>query len=197
MAKSAHPIDWVKGAGDGMLAAARMVYIFGRNADDADERVLVRAKSNMGEEGSMTFAFDIVETNVEGETRRWPAAADRSDVGGQAEEDRRRRAGQGRQGPQDDTTKRAVAVEWLTSLLMFGEMHAKDIEAKAEDAGISSRTLRRAEEELGASSGSSTGGSARAATTGGRSLRGTRPRRWARRRGRPRKGDETSTGRAR
>jgi hypothetical protein len=148
--KNAHPIDWVKGAGDGMLAAARMVYIFGRNVDDPDERLLVHAKTNISDEGSMTFAFDLAETQIEGEDveiGRLLLIDPLSAVNPTKIADDR--PGKGGKDGGDDTTKRAVATDWLTSLLMFGEMHSKDIDAKREEAGITARTLRRAREELG------------------------------------------------
>jgi hypothetical protein len=146
--KNAHPIDWVKGAGDGFLAAARMVYVFGRNVDDADERLLVHAKTNISQEGSMTFAFDLAETEIEGkatEIGRLLLVDPLSEVSPVKIADDR----PGKKGGGDDSTKKAVASEWLTSVLMFGEVHAEELKTKAEEAGLSWRTVRRGLEQLG------------------------------------------------
>ena len=45
--------------------------------------------------------------------------------------------------------KLAVATEWLTSLLMFGEVHANAVKAKAAVDGLSWATVRRAAKQLG------------------------------------------------
>ena len=149
--KNAHPIDWVKGMGDGLLAAARMVYIFGRNADDPDERLLVHAKSNISAEGSMTFGFDMAETMIEGkdtEIARLILIDPLSEESPtKIADDRPGRAG-GDGG--SDPTKKAVATEFVITLLMFGELHADKLKDKADEAGISPRTLRRGIEGAGA-----------------------------------------------
>ena len=58
----AHPLDAIGGSGGGLRAAARVAYIFGVNPEDADERVLAPAKSNIGpERKSFLFELDVVE----------------------------------------------------------------------------------------------------------------------------------------
>ena len=150
LAKNAHPIDWVKGAGDGMLAAARMVYLFGRNSDDPDERLLVHAKTNVSDEGSMTFAFDLAETTIKDENTeigRLLLVDPLSSVAPIKIADDR----PGKKGAADenDPTKKAVASEWLTSTLMFGEVHSDVVKQKAQETGLSWRTIRRAMDQVG------------------------------------------------
>ena len=145
--KKGHAIDAVLGTGSGFKANARAVYLFGRNVDDPDERILSAAKINGAEEGSMTFNFDLAETEIEGVTTEIPRLVlvdPMSDVPPhKILED-----GTNESKKEGDPVKRAVAGEWLTSLLMFGELHKDVIRKKADEDGLAWRTIRRAADGL-------------------------------------------------
>jgi hypothetical protein len=145
--KKGHALDAILGAGSGFMANCRVVYLFGKNVDDPDERVLAAAKSNVSEEGSMTFSFDLVETEIDGEITEI-AKLDLLDPLSDVPPHKILEEGTNA-GKNVDPTKRAVASEWLTSLLMFGELHADDVRKKADEDGIAWRTIRRAADKLG------------------------------------------------
>jgi hypothetical protein len=123
------------------------VYLFGRNVDDDDQRVLACAKTNVAQEGSMTFAFDLAETEVDGqevEIARLVLVDPLSNI------EPHKIMAHGTKGAEGgDPAKRAVAAEWLTSVLMFGEVDADTLKDKADDSGLAWRTLRRAGDALG------------------------------------------------
>ena len=51
-------------------------------------------------------------------------------------------------GAGDGATKKAIAAEWLTTLLMFGEKPAKGIEEEGRQHGVSWASIRRAADEM-------------------------------------------------
>jgi hypothetical protein len=146
--KKQHALDAVLGGGSGFMANARVVYLFGKNVDDPDERVLACAKTNISEEGSMTFTFDLVETEIDGEVEE-VASLTLLDPLSDVPPHKILEEGTGKGKDDVDPTKRAVASEWLTSLLMFGELHVDVIRKKADEDGIAWRTIRRACDKLG------------------------------------------------
>ena len=145
--KKGHAIDAVLGSGSGFKANARAVYLFGRNVDDPDERILSCAKINGAEEGSMTFNFDLAETEIEGQATEIPRLV-LVDPMSNVPPHKILEDGTNESKKEGDPTKRAVAGEWLTSLLMFGELHKDVIRKKAEEDGLAWRTIRRAADAL-------------------------------------------------
>jgi hypothetical protein len=139
-----HPLDLVKGAGDGLVAAARIAYLFGPNPVDEDERVLTAAKCNIGPRPpSLRFELDVEEFDdgvdagllvYRGETT---VTADDLIASGQ----------KGRPRPE----KRSRAAEWLARYLWAGDgaRPVKEIQEDARHHGFSWRTVRRAADELG------------------------------------------------
>jgi hypothetical protein len=62
--KSGHPLDAIGGSGSGVPAASRTAFVFGRDPDDADRRVLAPAKFNIGPQPK-ALAFDIDTEDLE------------------------------------------------------------------------------------------------------------------------------------
>jgi len=150
--RTAHPLEALAGAGSGLPAAARFVYVFGRNPNDGDERVLAPVKVNRIRaqfsfiyemQDAATFTKDgkpmeigrLLLVNEYGDV-------DASEViafngGGKASDG-------GVAG-----VRVAIAGEYLVGVLMFGVRDAKEVADEGKDAGFSFRTLQRAAEQAG------------------------------------------------
>jgi putative DNA primase/helicase len=123
-------------------AAARVVWGFARDPEDPIRRLMLFGKSNVGPE-MPGLAFRIVGTENGRATIEWMAgevAANLNEVLSR-EAEQQREASTGR--------KSEAAVELLREMLANGARLNSDIEAAAEAAGISERTLRRAKLQLG------------------------------------------------
>lgn len=115
------------------IALPRLVHIVAKTT--GGERLFVRAKSNLGQDGD-GFTFDIEDREgiacarwgqfIEGDANALLAASQ-----------------------QDSPSRLEAAQEWLLSVLSPGPMGAKEIESKAEDAGHAHRTVDRAKKQLG------------------------------------------------
>lgn len=152
----ADPLEAIGGASGGLVGASRVVYIFGADPKDPDQRVLAPAKSNIGPVDTATeFSCEVVGWKVNRQRggpitlkvfRLKPvthhsattAAAVTSFVGGK---------GKAGEDP-TDPTRLAMAEEWLTGLLKDGPMKATDIEAEAAKVKVSWGTVRRAQATL-------------------------------------------------
>ncbi len=150
-----HPLEALTGSGSGLPAAARFVYVFGTNPKTPEERVLAPVKVNVARADTST-AFELVSKEVllvpKGHRSRRltvevgnlmiltddsPVSA--SDV----------LSWSGKRGaPAGGDTKRAIASEWLTGFLMFGEKAVIEVEEEGVKAGFSWATLRRASEGM-------------------------------------------------
>jgi putative DNA primase/helicase len=154
---NAHPMEALAGAGSGLPAAARAVYVFGRSPKNPEERVLAPVKvNNFKADTSCVFELDdrqLVITPKGGRTimidvGRMVLLSDEGDIdasqvisfngGGAASQD-----GSG------GAAKKAIAAEWLTGELMFGPKPVKEVEDEADKAGFSWATIRRAEKAIG------------------------------------------------
>jgi hypothetical protein len=146
-----HPLEALSGAGSGLPAASRFVYVFGRNPKDGAERVLAPVKVNAAEmpasvlyemDGAAVFTHDGKEIEV----GRLTLVSDDSDIDASqviAFKD------SGKAAEDAHGVKGAIAAEYLTGLLMFGPKPAKDVENEGKAAGFSWRTLQRAGEKIG------------------------------------------------
>jgi RecA/RadA recombinase len=145
VAKGAHPMDAIGGAGGGLRAAARIAFLFGRNPDDADERLLACVKSNIAPEPA-TFAFEIDVDHFDdtGEVAYLVEAGERGDSVADA---RIMIDLVGSQAPPD--AKRSAACEFLIKYLRFGPRPAKELREDSKQYGHKWATIRRAADELG------------------------------------------------
>jgi hypothetical protein len=126
------------------IAAARAAFIVTRDPDNDDptRRLFVQAKNNLaGDSGGLAFrveqrlvANDIVASAITWESERIVRSADEI-------------LAANREG--SETPERSEAVEFLRAILSNGPLPATEIEAEAKGAGISMRTVRRAQKGLG------------------------------------------------
>jgi len=148
--KSGHPLDMIGGQGSGLPAAARAAYIFGRDPDDPDRRVLAPAKFNIGPfPDAFAFEIDVAEQD----TGDYPLLVPDEEL--QAFDAMRLFQPQAKTGtatqvgrPRD---KRAAAAEWLTTYLADagGPVKASTIQEDAKQYKMSQKTLRRAADDMG------------------------------------------------
>jgi len=147
VAKNAHPAEAILGASSGFAAAARFVYVFGANPNDPDERVLAGVKTNVSEVGAMAFSFEVCELEIDGKPSQRPRLVLVEEQSKVTAHDVVQYRGSGDVAG-GNVVKKAVAAEWLTSLLMFGALPVKDVQKQAEDTGISWATVRRSADEI-------------------------------------------------
>jgi putative DNA primase/helicase len=120
------------GGSIGFVAAARVVWIFTKDRQDPDRRLMLLAKSNISadprglayciiqsESGQPVIQWESEPVNIDLEDALMPVAVERESA--------------------LDGAKR-----WLQQLLGTGPMSAKDVEEAAERAGLSQATVRRA-----------------------------------------------------
>jgi hypothetical protein len=143
---SGDPIDAIGGGSSGMVAAARMGFLFGRDPDDIDRRVLCCVKHNICEKPpEMAFEIDVRTLPKVGELPILiPDGECTFDPMRMLRVDRNGRAGR----PPD---KRAAAAQWLTNYLYAAGVPVRATKAM-EDAlqfGITSKTLRNARVDIG------------------------------------------------
>lgn len=150
--KDAEPLSMIGGNSSGLVAAARMAYLFGIDPDDTDGRMLCWAKGNIRDKPqAIRFELDVKPVTVVGEmpyllydneldfdpSRMFGKPVDPSRVG--------------KHGPRPD--KRAAAAEWITNQLWTvykgkPAPAAKIIEDAKQD-GMANKTLRRAAADMG------------------------------------------------
>ena len=147
--RTGHPLEAFAGAGSGLPAAARFVYVFGRNPNDGEERVLAPVKVNAIRAES-SFLYEMQDAAVftkdgkQIEVGRLLLVNDHGDV--DASEVIAFNGG-GKASEQVSGVKAAIAAEYLVGVLMFGPRDAKEVADEAKDAGFSWRTLQRAAEK--------------------------------------------------
>src|SRR4029453_10847811 len=142
--------DAMLGTGSGFMANARALFVFGKNADDPDQRLLVGAGANHSDDEGrgMIFEFDLAPTEINGEETE-VARLLLVDPDAVIPGDKVLRDSNALTETKGSPIKRAIASEWLTTLLMFGEVHADKIKARAAEDGLSWSTVRRASDQLG------------------------------------------------
>lgn len=154
---NAHPLEALIGAGSGLAAAARLVYLFGTSPTNPEERILATAKSNIGRARSVLFEL------MEREIVLAPRDSNRIHAYsvGQMQlldldckltaHDVLRYNGNSKGnagGHGARAAARAIASEWLLALLMGGPVKQSELQAEAATCGISWATVRRAADEL-------------------------------------------------
>jgi hypothetical protein len=113
------------------VAAARTVLLVGKNPQDENERVIVCTKNNLAAHPA-AIAYEIGEGQF-----RWKGVSKLT-----ADDILRPTSPEKQSGLEE-------AVSFLREALSNGTRSSKDIEKEAETFGISTRTLRRARQELG------------------------------------------------
>ena len=125
------------GGSIGIIGAARMAFVVGKDPQDENRRVLASTKNNLARSPkSLMFTLEEAEgTAVRG---NWLGDSEVSAKDLLAT-------------PQDQehADARSEAVEFLSDVLAEGPVPARDIIQSAKDAGIAEKTLRRAQKVLG------------------------------------------------
>jgi RecA-family ATPase len=125
------------GGSIGIIGAARMAFVVGKDPQDENRRVLASTKNNLAvPPASLMFALEEAER---GSVRvNWLGQSEVSAKDLLAT-------------PQDQehADARSEAVEFLNEVLVDGPVAASQVKEEAEDAGISERTLARAKKVVG------------------------------------------------
>ena len=125
------------GGSIGIIGAARMAFVVGKDPQDENRRVLASTKNNLAmPPQSLMFGLEEAES---GSVRvNWLGQSEVSAKDLLAT-------------PQDQehADARSEAVEFLNEVLADGPVAASQVKEEAEDAGISERTLARAKKTLG------------------------------------------------
>jgi hypothetical protein len=125
------------GGSIGIIGAARMAFVVGKDPQDEDRRVVAPTKNNLAmPPKSLMFGLEEVQS---GSVRvNWLGHSEVSakDVLATPQD-------------QEHADARSEAVEFLNDILADGPVEASQIKEEAEDAGISERTLARAKKALG------------------------------------------------
>lgn len=143
--KDAHPLSAIGGNSSGLPAASRMGFIFGVDPDDIDRRILATVKHNIrAKPAELAFETDTEELDIVGEV---PFLI----VQGETEFDPRRLlviTGDGKPGRKPE--KRTQAAEWLATTIFMngGPMPAGQVFEDAKQYGLSSKTVRRAADDM-------------------------------------------------
>jgi hypothetical protein len=125
------------GGSIGIIGAARMAFVVGKDSKDENRRVLASTKNNLAmPPKSLVFGLEEAES---GSVRvNWLGQSEVSAKDLLAT-------------PQDQehADARSEAVEFLNEVLADGPVAASQVKEEAEDTGISERTLARAKKTLG------------------------------------------------
>src|SRR5215216_767496 len=125
------------GGSIGIIGAARMAFVVGKDPQDENRRVLASTKNNLAmSPASLMFSLEEAES---GSVRvNWLGQSEVSAKDLLAT-------------PQDreHADARSEAVEFLNEVLADGPVAASQVKEEAEDAGISERTLARAKKAIG------------------------------------------------
>lgn len=143
--QTGHPLQAIGGSGSGVVAASRMAFLLGIDPADEDRRVLAAVKHNICEK-PRALAFDIDTETIE-EVGDVPMLVFDSEVDFDAM--RLVQTSQpGKVGRPPD--KRAAAAEWLTNYLhASGPIMAGKVIEDAKQYGMTTKTLRRAANDMG------------------------------------------------
>ena len=125
------------GGSIGIIGAARMAFVVGKDPQDEDRRVVAPTKNNLAmPPESLMFGLEEAEG---GSVRvNWLGRSELSarDILATPQD-------------QEHADARSEAVEFLSEVLADGPVAASRVKEEAEDAGISERTLARAKKTLG------------------------------------------------
>lgn len=143
-----HPLAGIGGGGSGLVAAARMGFVFGTDPEDRDRKILCTVKSNIRELPE-PVAFDVDVDTEQDTIKEVPMLLY---TGETAFDARRLLASQEAGTPGRKPDKRAEADEWLTMHLFSQPNYTLPAGKVYEDAkqyAITQKTLLRAASDMG------------------------------------------------
>jgi hypothetical protein len=125
------------GGSIGIIGAARMAFVVGKDPQDENRRVLASTKNNLAKPAA-SLLFSLEEAARGAVRVLWHGETEISAKDLLAT-------------PQDEekADARSEAVEFLNDVLADGPLSAKQVVQEADDAGIAEKTLRRAQKLLG------------------------------------------------
>src|SRR5215203_3298185 len=123
------------GGSIGIIGAARMAYVVGKDPQDENRRVLASTKNNRATP-PQSLMFGLEEAEGGSVRVNWlgPSEVSARDILATPQD-------------QEHADARGEAVEFLEEVLVDGPVAASQVKEEAEDAGISERTLARAKKE--------------------------------------------------
>lgn len=147
MSKKANPMDAIGGASGGLPGAARMIYAFGKTDDmNDDARIIVNIKCNIAEQPKgIVYTVDSVDLDSGAEAGR--LVIDQEDVEVDAI-DVLTSSGTKQGETSESAPKKAMAAEWLTTMLSGGAQRVESLKTMAQVEGLAWRTIRRAAEDV-------------------------------------------------
>jgi hypothetical protein len=125
------------GGSIGIIGAARMAFVVGKDPQDENRRVLASTKNNLAKPPK-SLMFTLEEATSGAVKINWQGESEVS-------------ATQLLATPREEehADARSEAVEFLNNVLANGPVSASQVKEEAEDAGISERTLARAKKMVG------------------------------------------------
>jgi len=145
--RNSHPLAAIGGASSGLAAAARMVYIIGRDPEDKDRILMCNIKSNLRDEPE-PFEFNLDEEDVEN-FGPMSILIDQGEASGYDVMNLLSRPGRGGKLGRPPT-KREAALEFLIEYLSAAPKHearSTDVIEDAKQYGVTKRTLEGAKAE--------------------------------------------------
>lgn len=146
--KSKSVLGAIGGSGSGLAAAARMVYLWGRNPEDTDHGMLCNVKASVCQQRKpFAFEFDTTDTKEVGEI---PLLLPQGEV--EFDVEKLVKGGPGENGKRGrKPEKRAAAGEWLSHYLFNAgkPMKASEIFEDGNQHQFSAKVLRGAADDLG------------------------------------------------
>lgn len=147
--KSSHAQAAILGGSGGLVGASRAIFAFGRTDDMNDEdRCLVTIKCNIGDHPKgIVFQMDSVDLADDVEAGRLVVTQEDVEIEPQ---DVLSSTGKSKGADNDspNSPKKAMAAEWLTSMLASGPQKVESLKSLAMVEGLAWRTIRRAAEDL-------------------------------------------------
>jgi hypothetical protein len=125
------------GGSIGIIGAARLAFVVGKDPQDEERRVLASTKSNLAKPPS-SLLFGLEETGGGAVRVKWlgESKVSAKDLLATLQD-------------QEHADARSEAVEFLEDVLADGPVPASQVKEEAEDADISERTLKRAKKMVG------------------------------------------------
>jgi hypothetical protein len=124
------------GGSIGIIGAARMAFVVGKDPQDENRRVLASTKNNLAmPPASLMFGLEEAEGGSVRVTWLGPSEVSAKDLLATPQD-------------QEHSDARSEAVEFLNDVLADGSLPAKQVVEEADDAGIAEKTLRRAKRIL-------------------------------------------------
>lgn len=134
--KSNLPALYRPGGSIAFVAAARAVWLFAKNPDDAAQRLMLPGKLNLAADQT-GLSYTVIEATHGVAAVAWGGTVERSPDAVLEPE------------PAEARSERLEAMDWLMDRLSRGPVSSEHIKADARAAGLAWRTVRRAKDALG------------------------------------------------